>query len=107
MNVMIVIYFVSEEDNVICIIQVSESAQWETSSGGNSLHNPVNCTAEQSRSENAALSDTGGGDETGTAATRLNPCARNFLEADLMPALYGHTLYLGEAVNQSQHIYYV
>ena len=30
-----------------------------------SLHNPVNCTAEQSRGENAALSDTGRGDETG------------------------------------------
>ena len=53
-----VIHFVSEEDNVICIIQVSEVvvAQWETSSGGNSLHNPVNCTADQSRGENAALS---------------------------------------------------
>ena len=62
-----VIHFVSEEDNVICIIQVSEVVvgQWETSSGGNSLHNPVNCTAEQSRGENAALSDTRGGDETG------------------------------------------
>ena len=64
---MTVIHFVSEEDNVICIIQVSEVfvAQWETSSVDSSLHNSVNCTAEQSRGENAALSDTGGGDETG------------------------------------------
>ena len=56
-----VIHFVSED--VMCIIQVSEViiSQWETSSGGNSLHNPVNCTAEQNRGENAALSDTGDG----------------------------------------------
>jgi len=62
-----VIHFVSEEDNVICINQVSEVviAQWETSTGGNSLHNLVNSTAEQSRGENAALLDTGCGDETG------------------------------------------
>jgi len=62
-----VIHFVSKEDNIICIIQVSEViiAQWKTSSGGDTLQYPINCATEQSRSENTALSDTGGGEETG------------------------------------------
>jgi len=67
-----VIHFVSKEDNVICVIQVSEVvvALWETSSGGNSICNPVNCTAEQSMGENSTLSDTGGRDETGRERER-------------------------------------
>ena len=63
-----VVHFVSKEDNVICIIQVSEVvvAQWKKNSfGGDTLHDPINCATEQSRSENTALSDTGSGEETG------------------------------------------
>ena len=58
------------------MIQVSEVvvAQLKTSSGGDTLHDPINCAAEQIRSENTALSDTGGGEETGERVAPILTC---------------------------------
>ena len=63
-----VVYGVSQKGDVICIVQICEMifAQWEADGRDNTFHDPINCTAEQSRSENATPSDMWRGDETGT-----------------------------------------
>ena len=55
-----VIHGVSKEGNVICIIQICEVsvAQREDDCGGNTFHDPIDCTTKQSGVKNAALYDT-------------------------------------------------
>ena len=43
------------------------------------LRDPINFVAEQSRSENTALSDTGGGEETGGKSSTVSTAGFQFL----------------------------